>query len=97
MRSLFTDMAAITAGWLLVYYIAGGIGSAIGGGKIVYGAFLSELPKLTIASRRHLDQQGSRKAAAVLYQFNFGGLGVQEPDRLHCQISARYSRENRHR
>ncbi|KAI5449653.1 hypothetical protein NCC49_004203 [Naganishia albida] len=25
-------MAAITAGWLLVYYIAGGIGSAIGGG-----------------------------------------------------------------
>lgn len=26
-------MAAITAGWLLVYYIAGGIGSAIGGGK----------------------------------------------------------------
>jgi hypothetical protein len=29
---LFADMAAITAGWLLVYYIAGGIGSAIGGG-----------------------------------------------------------------
>lgn len=31
----FLDMAAITAGWLLVYYIAGGIGSAIGGGEIV--------------------------------------------------------------
>lgn len=29
---LFTDLAAITAAYLTVYYLAGGIGSAIGGG-----------------------------------------------------------------
>lgn len=26
-----TDLASITAGWLVVYYLAGGIGSSIGG------------------------------------------------------------------
>lgn len=30
--SYTTDLAAITAGYLTVYYLAGGVGSAIGGG-----------------------------------------------------------------
>lgn len=31
-----SDTAAITAGYLLIYYLAGGVGSAIGGGAFNY-------------------------------------------------------------
>lgn len=50
-----TDMAAITAGWLLVYYIAGGIGSAIGGGKFPLER-IWDIYKADLSAHRYLDQ-----------------------------------------
>jgi len=55
------DMAAITAGWLLVYYIAGGIGSAIGGGiwtNLVPGKLEAYFTNTTLAQSAYANPTG---------------------------------------
>jgi SIT family siderophore-iron:H+ symporter-like MFS transporter len=54
-------MAAITAGWLLVYYIAGGIGSAIGGGiwtNLVPGKLDEYFTNSTLAASAYANPTG---------------------------------------